>query len=98
MAQFNRATSQYINTPVKDFYLDIWDPIDIPESTSDEKIMIETKHHKRPDLLSFEVYGTPRLWWIFAVRNIDILIDPIEDFVAGTIIFVPSESSIEGLL
>ncbi len=41
----------------------------------------------RPDLLSYEVYGTTDYWWVICLAN-DI-IDPFEQFKAGKQIKVP---------
>lgn len=84
-----KDTSQYTLTPIKDFYLDIWVPRNVPKSDFDNIVIIPPAFDQRPDLMSQDLYGTPRLWWVFAVRNPDLIIDPINDFVAGLQIFVP---------
>ena len=94
----NKTTSVYVNTPINDFYLDIWEPIEIPNSTSDTLTVLEARYHERPDTLSYDIYGTPRLWWIFAMRNKDILFDPIYDFKTGIKIYIPSRTRIESLI
>lgn len=91
MASNSKDTSQYQATPIKDWYLDIWVPRDVPKNEFDEIYIIPPAYDQRPDLLSQEKYGTPRLWWVFAVRNPNILIDPIEDFVSGLEIFIPAD-------
>jgi len=95
MASIHKITSRYQTTPIKDFYLDIWVAQRIETSADDGLIEIEAKYHERPDLLSFDLYGSPRWWWVFACRNIDILIDPIGDFKSGTLIFTPTKESID---
>lgn len=101
MAKANvKLTSQYTKTNITDDYvkyLDIWNPVKIVESANDVSMVIESKYHKRPDLMAFDIYGSPRLWWIFAIRNKDVLIDPIEDFVSGMSVVVPSVDTVEGL-
>lgn len=89
MARVNRDTSQYFTTPVTDWYLDIWQPRTIKVSEFDKQVAIPAEYDKRPDLMSYNEYGTAKLWWLFAVRNPDDLIDPIEDFTAGKIIYIP---------
>lgn len=89
-----KKSSVYRNTPFKDFYLDLWNKPDVPVSVDDERLVISNEVERRPDLLAYDLYGTPNLWWVFAIRNPDILIDPIEDFVAGTEIFVPSAENL----
>lgn len=89
MAQNSKDSSQYLPTPVKNWYLDIMVPRQVPASEYDDIIKIPPAYDQRPDLLSQERYGTPRLWWVFAVRNPNTLIDPINDFVSGLEIYVP---------
>ena len=89
MAQNSKDTSQYLQTPVKDWYLDIMVERHVSKSDFDNIVIIPPAFDKRPDLMSQEQYGTPRLWWVFALRNPDLINDPIEDFVAGLEIFVP---------
>jgi hypothetical protein len=90
MANNSKDTSPYISTPIKDWYLDLWVARDVPKSDFDKIIIIPPEYDQRPDLLSQAEYGTPRLWWVFCVRNPDLINDPIEDFVAGLEIFVPA--------
>ena len=90
MSQSMKDTSQYYDTPIKNWYLDIMVPQDVPSSPYDQTITIPPGFNQRPDLLSQQQYGTPRLWWVFAVRNPDLLIDPINDFVPGLTIYIPT--------
>jgi hypothetical protein len=39
-------------------------------------------------LLAYDLYGTPNLWWVFMQRNLDVIQDPILDFVPGTQIYL----------
>jgi len=98
MADFHKQTSFYRDTPVQDFYLGLWDPIEVPTSVSDREYVIESKYDRRPDLLADSIYGSARLWWIFAISNKDVLIDPIDDFTAGTTITIPAKTTIERLI
>jgi hypothetical protein len=61
----------------------------------DEYVSIPQQFDKRPDLFSFEKYGTAKYWWIFAQRNPDDIIDPIDDFTAGKKIYVPNRTNID---
>jgi len=90
-------SNQYRDTKIKDFYLDVWTSITMPSSINDDEITISSKYHQRPDLLSYQLYGSANYWWVFALRNKDILIDPIADFKSGTKIFVVSKSTVESL-
>ncbi len=98
MAKIHKANSPYYTTPIKDFYLDLWKNRNIPPQSDDQLITLEAKYEGRPDLLSFDLYGTPRLWWVFAIRNMDILIDPVEDMKAGMQIFAPTKDRITDLI
>lgn len=98
MAKINKTTSPYYETPIKDFYLDIWRKRNIPPQDDDILITVEPKYESRPDLLAQDLYGTPRLWWVFAVRNMDLLVDPLEDLKAGIQIFAPTKDRITDLI
>lgn len=89
MAQNSKTSSQYYQTPIKDWYLDVWTPVNVPKFDYDELFIIPPEFDQRPDLLSQQQYGTPRLWWVFALRNPDLIEDPIDDFVAGLQIYIP---------
>jgi len=95
MSRIEKSTSRYKNTNVKDFYLDIWEPSTLEPSINDVLMEISSEYHLRPDRLSYDLYGTPRLWWIFAILNKNILVDPINDFVSGLVISVPTKSRVE---
>ena len=79
-------------------YLDLLEYRDIPKDTSDAVYEIQPVYTYRPDLLAYDIYGTPKLWWVFAVRNPDTIKDPIFDFVAGTRIFLPKKSVLSSLV
>jgi len=89
MAANSKPTSQYLLTPVKDWYLNFWEPRVVPKRDYDKIIIIPAEYNQRPDLLSQVEYGTPNLWWVFAVRNPDLILDPINDYVSGLEIYVP---------
>jgi hypothetical protein len=90
MAQNSKDTSQYKLTPVKDWYLDFWIPRNVPKNEFDKILIIPPEFDQRPDLLSQQEYGTPKLWWVFCVRNPNLMADPINDFIAGLEIFIPT--------
>lgn len=90
MAQNSKDTSQYFSTPTENWYLGLWNNRKVPSSDFDKIIIIPPAYDQRPDLLSQELYGTPKLWWVFCVRNPDLITDPMADFVAGLEIFVPA--------
>ena len=86
----NRNFGPYGETPVtKSGYLDILKPRTVPSTDQDVRFEITPPYQNRPDLLAHDLYGSRQLWWVFAQRNPDILVDPVYDFTAGTIIFLP---------
>ncbi len=87
--------TRYAKTNITDFYLDVWNPIEVPVSFTDKKIILAAKYDERPDLLSYDEYGTTKYWWVFMQRNKDVIFDPIFDFKAGIQIFVPPIESLE---
>lgn len=96
-----KNTSVYSNTPIRSFYiryLDLYEATPIQSDPTDEEIVLTNDHKERPDLLSNELYNTPELWWIFALRNPDKIQDPIYDMVPGLVIHVPTRSRAFGIL
>jgi hypothetical protein len=91
------TTSPYISTPQVNFYvpyLDWWNAPTIGSSNTDTIITVSARYNRRPDLLSNDIYGTPGYWWVFAVRNPNIIKDPIFDMVTGITIYAPDKSNI----
>jgi len=48
--------------------------------------------------LAFDLYGDATLWWVFIQRNLDVLQDPVFDFVAGKKIYIPKNASLRSVL
>lgn len=91
-------SSPYYKTEQVNKYLDylgFWSGVNIPASNDDMLMILEAKYTKRPDLLSFDMYQTPQLWWAFILRNPDVIRDPINDFLPGIAIYVPSKELIQ---
>ena len=87
-------TSPYFATPQNNDSLDLFVPRPITAEKDDESYTIERTYAYRPDLLAFDLYGTPRLWWVFAQRNPDQLEDPIYDFRPGVTIQLPKKANV----
>jgi len=83
---------------VKNEYLGILQIRPVPEEGDDVLYEIQSQYHQRPDLLAYDMYGTPKLWWVFAQRNMDLLKDPVYDFRSGLSIYVPKGSKLRQLL
>ena len=93
MAKYS-STSPYFATLENSEYLDILTPRPITSERDDQSYTIERTYAYRPDLLAYDLYGTPRLWWVFAQRNPDELEDPIYDFIPGVTIQLPKPANV----
>jgi len=93
MARYS-TTSPYFATSESSGYLDILSPRQITMELDDQFYTIERTYAYRPDLLAYDLYGTPRLWWVFAQRNPDEIEDPIYDFKPGVTIQLPKPANI----
>jgi hypothetical protein len=90
--------SPWYNTEEKENYLDILSIRPVSAEPDDFLYTIESQYMYRPDLLAFDLYGEAGLWWVFTQRNMDVLEDPIFDFVPGKKIYIPKGSSLRTVL
>jgi hypothetical protein len=90
---YNR-TSPYANTDIYGFFLDVANIPQIPSDPKDVQYQIDAIYKGRPDLLAFDLYGDSSLWWVFAIRNPNVIQDPIYDFQPGVIIYVPQKQNL----
>jgi|SRR5210317_1251798 hypothetical protein len=89
MANYSNQ-SPYANTGVlNNRYLGYMKIRPVPATGDDVLYKVEPQYSRRPDLLSYDLYGTTKLWWVFAQRNMDIIKDPIYDMQAGVEIYLP---------
>lgn len=93
MAQYNNR-SPWSKTKLQPGYLDLLSIRPIAAEDDDSIYVIEPQYNYRPDLLAYDIYGSSKLWWVFAQRNMDVINDPIFDFRSGTEIKLPKK---EGL-
>ena len=94
MAKYSN-TSPYFNTSENKNSLDFLNPRTIPADQDDTSYTIDRIYAYRPDLLAYDLYGTPRLWWVFAQRNPNVIEDPIYDFTIGKTIQLPKMSNLK---
>lgn len=94
MATYSK-TSPYYGTATWGKFLDVWPGRSITADTSDALYEIDPIYNGRPDLLSYDLYKDTGLWWVFFIRNPDKLKDPLQDFKAGTIIYVPTIATVK---
>jgi hypothetical protein len=97
MGFFNKS-GPYATTPIINGYLDVINFIDIPSQADDIQFTVTSLYMHRPDLLAYDLYQDSQLWWVFAVRNKDIIKDPIYDMVPGQVIFLPKLTTIKSAL
>lgn len=93
-ANYGNKSPWYTTPIVNNTYLDHLTIRPVSAEPDDYLYTIEPQFTYRPDLLAYVVYDTPKLWWVFAQRNMDLIRDPIFDFVAGKQIFLPKKSSL----
>ena len=93
MADYS-ITSPYSNTGETGNYLDVLNPRTLTAEQDDQSYTIERTYAYRPDLLAYDLYGSPRLWWVFVQRNPDQLEDPIYDFKPGVTIQLPKKENL----
>ena len=97
MATYN-ATSPYFTTGYSQFFLDVMTDRPIPKETDDTLMLINQTYQYRPDLLAYDLYSTPALWWVFYQRNPNTLTAPPLDFTTGTQIYLPKLSTLRSTL
>ena len=93
-----QPTSPYFSTPVNNQYLGIMVNRNIPKFADDIQFTITETYNRRPDLLAFDLYENPGLWWVFAQRNPNTITNPLNDFVTGTTIYLPKKSTLKSVL
>jgi len=91
-------TSPYYNTGTFGNFLDVLTYRTIPAKSTDTYYQIDAVYHRRPDLLASDLYGDSNLWWVFIVRNPNVLKDPIFDFRSGKRIYIPQKETITAAL
>jgi hypothetical protein len=87
-------TSPYYSTQQFGRFLDVLVPRSIPKNTSDTTYVIDSIYEYKPQLLAYDLYDDPTLWWVFASRNPNVLVDPLFDFTSGTTIFLPTKNTL----
>lgn len=89
------ASSPYYRTGTFGGFLDRMTNRPITKLVDDVLYEIDRVYEYRPDLLASDLYGTSTLWWVFAQRNPNVLIDPLMDFVTGARIYIPKLATLK---
>lgn len=97
MAKY-KTNSPWADTLIENNYLGNLVIRPVSAESDDYLYTIETQYTYRPDLLAYDLYQDAKLWWVFIQRNLDVLQDPIYDFVAGTKIYIPKGNSLKTVL
>jgi hypothetical protein len=97
MAQYTN-TSPWHLTQTKQDYLDLLSIRPVSSEPDDFLYTIQAQYAYRPDLLAYDLYGEAGLWWVFIQRNLDVIQDPIFDFVPGVKVYIPKKSSLFNVL
>lgn len=90
--------SPYGKTEFYGNFLDVINLPAIPKLADDQFFTVNRTYTFRPDLLAFDLYGDANLWWVFAVRNPNIIKDPIFDMKPGVKFFLPKKETITAAL
>ena len=97
MANYD-STSAYYTTQYSQFFLDVMTNRAVPAQDDDILFKINQTYQYRPDLLAFDLYDNAGLWWVFYQRNPNTLTKPPLDFSAGTLIYLPSITTLKNVL
>ena len=84
------AKSFFYKTPQDNWGLGYYVDRGLNLDNSDTYQKLLPRHHLRPDLLSYDLYGDPDYWWIIFRMNMNIINDPMRDFISGLIVRCPS--------
>lgn len=91
----------YGKTPIRDFYLDLAKFPAGKDLSIDGRNLIDhvvtPRQQYRPDLLSYDLYGSSSYWWTIVMLNRNAIKDPIRDLKTGTLIKVISPATITGV-
>jgi len=95
---YNKASPYFTTTTFGNNLLDVLNYRSFPAYADDVQYKIDRVYQYRPDLLAYDLYGNASLWWVFAARNPNTLKNPLGDFVPGTIISIPKQTTLNAAL
>jgi hypothetical protein len=93
--RYKQSSPYYKTGLIENKFLDVLEYRAIDSEADDIYRMIGNTYQYRPDLMSYDLYKTVDYWWVFMMRNRDIIIDPIWDFTADKQIYIPKISTIQ---
>lgn len=62
----------------------------LPKSDTDISITIDPRYEFRPWVVAYDYYGSESLEWV--VLQYNNILDPMEEFVQGTVITIPTNA------
>ena len=96
---YPQSSPYYDTNVVENKFLDVLEYREIPLNPNDVYYQLPLVYQYRPDLLAYDLYGNPSLWWVFAARNPNLLgPDPYFNFVAGIEIYIPTITTLQVVL
>jgi hypothetical protein len=99
LVNYGKASPYYATDVVGNKFLDVIKYRPIPFNPEDVFMTITQVYEFRPDLLAFDLYNNPKLWWVFAARNPNTLgPDPYFNFKAGVGIYIPTQKTLQAAL
>lgn len=93
MTTYNKS-SPYYDTKTYSGFLDVMQYRNFRKLASDVQYRIDRIYQYRPDLLAHDIYDNSALWWVFAVRNPNVIKDPVFDFRPGVAIYIPKKETL----
>ena len=97
MATYSKS-SPYFTTNSYGIFMDVMTPRTFPAEADDVIYTIDRAYQFRPDLLAYDLYQDSGLWWVFQMRNPNVITDPIGDFLAGISIRIPKKENLDRAL
>ena len=98
MANYSSDSPWFNTQTVNGQHLDLLTIRPVPAESDDILYTVEVQYAYRPDLLAYDLYGSNKLWWVFAQRNMDVIKDPVYDMIPGTEIYLPKGESLSSKL
>lgn len=92
------SKTPYATTPQDSFFLGYFQDRPIPADDTDIQILVESRHHNRPDVLAYDLYQNSAYSWVFMRMNMDLIKDPIRDLKEGMVIKVATLEKLKRLI
>lgn len=67
-----KSSTPWKDTAIRNNYLDILKIRPVSAEPDDYLYTIEPQYTYRPDLLAYDLYNDPKLWWVFILSLIHI--------------------------